>query len=154
MSLITRNWVFKKRFALEREKLTLFSSYELELSNFLMHNGHWVASQVMLMVKNLPANIGRLRDAGLIPALGGSPGGWYGNPLQCSYLENPRHVGAWWAAVYWVAQSRMWLKQLSSSSRRYTLYLGFKIHLEVCKVVFYGFSKILFLVCVLSLYSD
>ena len=28
-----------------------------------------------------------------------------GNPLQCSYLENPRDGGAWWAAVYGVAQS-------------------------------------------------
>ena len=39
-----------------------------------------------------------------------------GNPLQCSYLENPRDGGAWWAAVYGVAQSRTRLKQLSSSS--------------------------------------
>ena len=38
-----------------------------------------------------------------------------GNPLQCSYLENPRDSGAWWAAVYGVAQS---LKQLSSSSSK------------------------------------
>ena len=38
-----------------------------------------------------------------------------GNPLQCSYLENPRDGGAWWAAVYGVAQSRTRLKQLSSS---------------------------------------
>ena len=39
-----------------------------------------------------------------------------GNPLQCSCLENPRDGGAWWAAVYGVAQSRIWLKRLSSSS--------------------------------------
>ena len=38
------------------------------------------------------------------------------NPLQCSCLENPREGGAWWAAVYRVAQSQTWLKQLSSSS--------------------------------------
>ena len=37
-----------------------------------------------------------------------------GNPLQCSCLENPRDGGAWWAAVYWVAQSRIRLKRLSS----------------------------------------
>ena len=36
-------------------------------------------------------------------------------PLQCSCLENPRDGGAWWAAVYGVAQSRTRLKQLSSS---------------------------------------
>ena len=37
-----------------------------------------------------------------------------GNPLQCSCLENPRDRGAWWAAVYGVAQSRTRLKRLSS----------------------------------------
>ena len=37
------------------------------------------------------------------------------NPLQCSCLENPRDGGAWWAAVYGVAQSRTRLKRLSSS---------------------------------------
>ena len=37
-----------------------------------------------------------------------------GNPLQCSYLENPRDGGAWWAAVYGVAQSRTRLKWLSN----------------------------------------
>ena len=36
--------------------------------------------------------------------------------LQCSCLENPRDGGAWWAAIYWVAQSQTWLKWLSSSS--------------------------------------
>ena len=39
-----------------------------------------------------------------------------GNPLQCSCLENPRDGGAWWAAIYGVAQSRTWLKRRSSSS--------------------------------------
>jgi len=38
-----------------------------------------------------------------------------GNPLQCSCLENPRDGGAWWAAVYGVAQSWTQLKQLSIS---------------------------------------
>ena len=35
-----------------------------------------------------------------------------GNPLQCSCLENPRDGGAWWAAVYGVAQSRTRLKRV------------------------------------------
>ena len=39
-----------------------------------------------------------------------------GNPLQCSCLENPRDGGAWWAAIYGVAQSWTWLEWLSSSS--------------------------------------
>ena len=52
-----------------------------------------------------------------------------GNPLQCSCLENPRDGGAWWAAVYEVAQSRTLLKWLSSSSSSFSIsysseYLG------------------------------
>ena len=42
-----------------------------------------------------------------------------GNPFQYSCLENLRDGGAWWAAVYGVAQSQTWLKQLSSSSSKY-----------------------------------
>ena len=45
---------------------------------------------------------------------------WLGmpsNPFQCFCLENPRDGGAWWAAIYGVAQSRTRLKWLSSSSR-------------------------------------
>ena len=45
-----------------------------------------------------------------------------GNPLQCSCLENPRNGGAWWAAVYGIAQSRTRMKQLSSSSSSIELY--------------------------------
>ena len=40
-----------------------------------------------------------------------------GNPFQCSCLEYPRNGGAWWAAIYGVAQSQTRLKRLSSSSR-------------------------------------
>ena len=47
-----------------------------------------------------------------------------GNPLQCSCLENPRDWEAWWAAVYGVAQSRIWLKWLSSSSSKVSLCLS------------------------------
>ena len=47
-----------------------------------------------------------------------------GNPLQYSCLENPWDGGAWWAAVYGVAQSRTRLKRLSSSSK---LKLGFPV---------------------------
>ena len=44
-----------------------------------------------------------------------------GSPLQCSCLENPRDGGAWWAAIYGVAQSQTRLKWLSSSSSRTVL---------------------------------
>ena len=46
-----------------------------------------------------------------------------GNPLQCSCLENPRDRGAWWAAIYGVAQSQTRLKRLSSSSSSAIYYL-------------------------------
>ena len=52
------------------------------------------ASQVARVVKNLPANAGGVRDAGLIPGLGRSLGGEHGNPLQYSCLENPMDGGA------------------------------------------------------------
>ena len=52
------------------------------------------ASQVLLVVKNLPASSGDLRDTGLIPELGRSPGGGNGNPLQYSCLKDPMNRGA------------------------------------------------------------
>ena len=52
------------------------------------------ASQVALVVKNMPANAGDLRDPVLIPGLGRSPRGEHGNPLQYSCLENPMDRGA------------------------------------------------------------
>ena len=108
-----------------------------------------------LVIKNLPANTGDIRDAGLILGSGGSPEGEHCNPLQYSCLESPHRLrilasysppvtksriqlkrlsmhtcigegngnqlqysclenlrdrGAWWAAVYGVAQSRTRLK--------------------------------------------
>ena len=51
-------------------------------------------SQAALMVKNLPAKVGDIRDAGLIPGSGRSPGGGHGNPLQYSCLENPHEQGS------------------------------------------------------------
>ena len=56
------------------------------------------------MVKNLPANAGDIRDGGLIPGLGRSPGGGHGDPLQYSCLENLIDRGALWATVHGVAE--------------------------------------------------
>ena len=53
------------------------------------------AFQVALVVKNLSASAGDVRDMVLIPGLGRSPGGRNGDPLQHSCLENPRDRGAW-----------------------------------------------------------
>ena len=49
---------------------------------------YWV-SQVAPVVKNLPANAGDIRDAGLIPGSGRSPEGGHDSPLQYLCLENP-----------------------------------------------------------------
>ena len=68
------------------------------------------ASQVALVVKNLPANAGNIRDAGSNPGLGRSPGEWHSNPLQYSCLENPMDKRGWWATVHGVSKSRTQLK--------------------------------------------
>ena len=64
------------------------------------------ASQVVLVVKNLPANAGDIRDMSLIPGLGRSPGGGHGNPLKYSCLENTMDREAWQATVHRVTKSR------------------------------------------------
>ena len=62
------------------------------------------ASQVVLEVKNPPANAGDTRDALSIPGSGRSPGVKNGNPLQCSCLENFMSRGAWRATVVGAAE--------------------------------------------------
>ena len=80
--------------------------------------GKWGASQVVLVVKNPPANAGDVRDAGSILGWGWSPGGGgHGNPLQYSCLENAMDRGAWWATVHRVAKSLTRLKRLSTHAR-------------------------------------
>ena len=63
--------------------------------------------QVVLVVKNPPANGGDMRDVGSVSGFGRSPGGGHGNPLQYSCLENPMDRGAWWATIHRVAESDM-----------------------------------------------
>ena len=63
-----------------------------------------MASQVALVVKNPPANA-VVRDVGLIPGWGRSPGGGQGSPLQYSCLENPMDRGVWQATVHRVIKS-------------------------------------------------
>ena len=71
-------------------------------------------SQVALVVKNLPASAGGVRDKSSISGLGRTPGGGHGNPLQYSCLGNPIDRGAWWSTVHWVAKNRTQLKQFST----------------------------------------
>ena len=69
-----------------------------------------------LVVKNMPANKGDIRDQGSVPGLGRSPGEGLGNPLQYSCLENPTGRGAWQATVHRFAKSQTRLKQLSTQA--------------------------------------
>ena len=74
----------------------------------------------MLVVKNLPANAGDIRDMGLIPGLGKSPGKGHGNPHQYSCQENPMDRGAWRATVLGVSKRWTRLKQLSTHTHTHT----------------------------------
>ena len=66
-----------------------------------------MASQMVLVMKNLPVNAGDKRDTGWIPGSGRSPGGGNGNLLQYCCLENPMDRGVWWTAVHGVAELDM-----------------------------------------------
>ena len=58
------------------------------------------------MVKDPTANVGDIRDAGLMPGSGRLPGEGHGNPLQYSRPEVPMDRGAWWATVRGVAKNQ------------------------------------------------
>ena len=64
------------------------------------------ASQVALVVKNLPASAREIKDVGSVPGSGRSPGGGNGNPLQYSCLENPRDRACCRARVHRVSKSQ------------------------------------------------
>ena len=74
-----------------------------------------------LVIKNLPANAGDIRETGSIPGLGRFPGGGHVNPLQYSCLETPTDRGAWWDTVRRVTQSWTRLKLLSTAQGRFHL---------------------------------
>ena len=100
--------------------------------------------------QNLPAKAGDIRDSGLIPGLGRSPGGGHGNPLQCSCPENPMDRGAWKAAVHGVAKSPTWLKWLSMyvsldsvvDSCFYTYCLNFLVKIAVYVLIKLYFPQV------------
>ena len=58
------------------------------------------------MGKDPPVNAAHIRDVGLIPGSGRSPGGGHGNPLQYSCLENFMDRGTWRATVHGVTKGR------------------------------------------------
>ena len=78
----------------------------ISVSTFYLPRAIEVAPQVALVVKNPPANVGDAKGEGSIPGSGRSPGGGDGNPLQDSYLGNPKDRVAWRATVYGSAKSQ------------------------------------------------
>ena len=79
---------------------------------------------MVLVVKNLLASAGDIRDMGLIPGSGRSPGGEDGSPLQYSCLKNPMDRGAWWATVHGVAKG---CTRLSNFTRRRHIFINIYI---------------------------
>ena len=71
------------------------------------------------VVKNLPANAGDTRNAGLIPGLGKDTGVGNGNSLQYPCLENFMDRRAWWATVHGVAKSRTKLRTHTDTQSTY-----------------------------------
>ena len=65
-----------------------------------MFTSHRRPPQVVLVVKNQPANARDIRDPSLIPGSGRSPGEQNGNPLQYSCLQNPIDREAWRAMAH------------------------------------------------------
>ena len=78
------------------------------------------ASQVVLVVKNMPVNAGDVREVGSIPGSASSPGEGYGNPLQYNCLENSTDRGVWWATAHSVVKSWTRLKLLSMHELMHT----------------------------------
>ena len=114
-----------------------------------------------LVVRNLPANAGDVRDTDLIPGLGWSPGGGHDNPLQYSCLENPMDRGAWQPTVQEIARSRTWLSDWTFCEHPWTHHLNstVKILLFLLYWLFYSLNgKVLYFIsfsfpvhaCVLS----
>ena len=103
------------------------------------------ASQVLLVVKNPPANSRDVRDVGSIPGSGRSPGGGLGNPPQYSCLGNPTDRGAWQVTVHRLVNRQKQPKVLSTHAHLYIniyiLYILFQIlfHYKLLQGIKYNF---------------
>ena len=83
------------------------------------------------MVKNPPASAGDVRDSGSIPALGRSPGGGHGNPLQYSCLGILMDRGGWQAIVHRVTKSWIRLRTKQQLLEGYWLSYLYLVKMEV-----------------------
>ena len=112
---------------------------------YLLANFWWIkyeytawASQIALVVKNLPANTGDVRDPGSIPGSGRSLREGHGNPLWYSSLENPMDGGAWRTAVHRITKSWTWLKQLGTqtlANRKHTVCSRYSINCSCSYII-------------------
>ena len=103
----------------ENERRDFVSSHVHSLSTvcFMGQTPALRASQVVLVVKTPPANLGDVGDTGLIPGSGRSPGGGHSNPLHDYCLEKPMERGACRATVHGVKKSQTQLKRFSTHTR-------------------------------------
>ena len=78
------------------QKISNETMININIRDPLYHRG---ASQVALVVKNLPPNAGDIKEVDSIPESGRSPGEGYGSPFQCYCLENPveKEPGGIWS---------------------------------------------------------
>ena len=100
--VITEELAFERE-RLEKKKKRRGNWYSLICVHYII--SCWT-SQMSLVIKNLPAKAGDVRDVDLVPGLGRSPGGGHGNPLQNPCPENPTDRGAWRATAHGVAKSQ------------------------------------------------
>ena len=104
-------------------KLKLVSSLQAVSERCEVHICLWIpkrrdrVSQEVLLVKNLSAKAGTIRDSGSIPGSGRSPGEGHGNPLQYSCLEKPMDRGPCWATFQGATKNWTWLKRLSTHAK-------------------------------------
>ena len=95
MQWIIISFNFQSRWSLLASGSFVLDNVRYVLSyHFILLTILW-ASQVVLVVKNLPANARDVRDTGSVPGPGRSPGRGHGNPRQYSCLENPMVRGAY-----------------------------------------------------------
>ena len=107
LPLITTSPLSSNTFCFTSFSYLLFGPYSY-LDSQSLHISSWKHQQKApnsLVVKSPHANAGDIRDSGLIPGSGRSPGGSHGSPLQYSWPENPMERGVWLAMVHSVTKS-------------------------------------------------
>ena len=115
--------------------MVLKTSFSIDYYDFIIWNWFYLLLFELFYSdgKESACNARDVRDVGLIPGSGRSPGGGHGNPLQYSCVENSMDRRAWRATVHRVAKSRTWLKQLSSHTHmHWQLLFGCSVVSDSC----------------------